>query len=101
MHPDRPVPTRGRIPLSLKLAVTAWMVVWVPAYAVHYGAANFLWISDVALFLTFVAVWRESRLLGSSQLVGVLLASCSRAQRSADAPRGSTSASPARSSRKA
>jgi hypothetical protein len=67
------VPTRGRIPLSLKLAVTTWMAVWVPAYAVHYGAANVLWISDVAVFLTFVAVWTESRLLASSQLVGVLL----------------------------
>jgi hypothetical protein len=64
---------RGRISLSLKLAVTAWMVVCVPAYAVHYGAANFLWVSDVALFLTFVAVWTESRHLASSQLVGVVL----------------------------
>jgi hypothetical protein len=63
----------GRIPLPLKLAVTAWMVVWVPVYAHHYGAANFLWISDVAVFLTFVAVWTGSRLLASSQLVGVLL----------------------------
>jgi hypothetical protein len=40
---------------------------------IHYGAANFLWISDVAVFLTFVAVWTGSRLLASSQLVGVLL----------------------------
>jgi len=63
----------GRIPLPLKLTVTLWMVVWVPVYAHHYGAANFLWISDVAVFLTFVAVWTGSRLLASSQLVGVLL----------------------------
>jgi hypothetical protein len=61
-----------RIPLSVKLAYTAWMAVWIPVYWVHAGPQNFLWLCDVANFLVGLALWLESPLLLSSQAVGVL-----------------------------
>ncbi len=60
------------MPLAAKLAYSAWMAVWVPVYWIHNGPANFLWICDLANFVTLVAIWRESALLVSSQLAGIL-----------------------------
>ena len=65
--------TGRRIPLWLKLAYTAWITVWVPVYWIHNGPDNFLWMCDVANLVVAVAIWRESRLLFSSQAAGVLL----------------------------
>src|SRR5437867_11500922 len=45
----------------------------LPVYLVHYGPANFLWCSDIALIVTGIALWEESRLLASMMAVGVLL----------------------------
>jgi hypothetical protein len=45
----------------------------VPVYAVHYGLANFLWFSDIALLGTLLALWLESPLLASMQAVSVAL----------------------------
>ncbi len=64
---------RNILPLWLKIAYTAWMILWVPAYAGHYGPHNFLWLCDIANFIILIALWTESRLLLSSQLVAVLL----------------------------
>jgi hypothetical protein len=61
------------IPLWLKLAYTVMVTVIVPVYAVHYGLANFLWFSDIALIVTAVALWTENRLLASMMAVAVLL----------------------------
>jgi len=44
------------IALWLKLAYTAMVVAIVPVYYVHYGPANFLWFSDIALVVTAVAL---------------------------------------------
>lgn len=63
----------ARLPLSVKLAWTLWMAVWVPVIWWQNGPANFLWLCDVANFILIVALWRESALLFSSQAVGVLL----------------------------
>ena len=63
---------RPRLPLWIKLAYTLWMLVWVPVYWRENGASNFLWICDFANFVTLAALWAESALLASSQLVGVL-----------------------------
>lgn len=63
----------ARIPLSLKLAYTAWMAVWVPLYWLENGWTNFLWLCDLANFVILVALWRESSLLVSSQLSAVTL----------------------------
>jgi hypothetical protein len=64
---------RGRVPLWLKLACTAFVAVLVPGYWIQYGPQNFLWACDIALFLTVVALWRENAWLASSMAVAVLL----------------------------
>lgn len=66
-------PTRRRIPLWLKLAYTAFMLVLVPVYLQRYGPTNFLYFCDVALFLTLAGLWTESPLLLSLPAVGILL----------------------------
>lgn len=62
-----------RIPLWLKLAYTAWLVVWVPSYWDYYGPYNFLWFCDIANFLFAAAIWIESPLLFSWSAVSVLV----------------------------
>ena len=61
------------IPLWLKISYTLFVAVLVPVYWLHHGPANFLWASNIALFVTVVALWRESRLLASTMAVAVLL----------------------------
>jgi hypothetical protein len=56
----------------VKIAYTLWMLVWVPVYWRANGPANFLWTCDFANFAILLALWRESALVASSQLVGVL-----------------------------
>ena len=63
----------GEVPLGLKLAVTAFLCLLVPVYWRKYGPANFLWFSDIALFGTALALWREDALLASMMAVGVLI----------------------------
>jgi hypothetical protein len=67
--PPSPPP---RVPLAAKLLFTLWVGVWVPVYWYANGPANFLWLCDFANFATLWAFWRESALVASSQLVGVL-----------------------------
>jgi hypothetical protein len=57
----------------VKAAYTAFMVVLVPVYWTKYGPTNFLYFCDVALFLTLVGLWRESRWLLSMSAVGILV----------------------------
>ena len=52
-----------KLPLSLKLAFTAFMAVLVPVYWMHYGPLKFLYFCDLALLLTLAGVWLESPLL--------------------------------------
>ena len=61
------------IPFWLKIAYTLFVTVLVPVYWVHHGPANFLWACDIALLVTVVTLWRESRLLASMMAVAVLL----------------------------
>ena len=61
-----------RLPLWLKVAYTAFVVVLVPIYWVNYGPANFLYFCDLALLLTLAAIWLESPLLASMPAVGIL-----------------------------
>ena len=64
--------TGGSIPLALKIVYTAFMAVLIPVYWTNYGPANFFYFCDVALFLTLVGIWLESRLLISMAAVGIL-----------------------------
>src|SRR5437016_292744 len=61
----------GTIPLSLKVGYALFVAVLVPVYWRQYGPSNFLWFSDLALFITLAAVWLESPLLASMQAVSV------------------------------
>ncbi len=63
---------RGRIPLWIKIAYGLFLGVLVPVYWQHYGPSNFLWASDIALFIVFLAVCFENRLLNSMMAIGVL-----------------------------
>lgn len=63
----------GAISLWVKVPYTLFVCVLVPVYWDAHGPANFLWGSDVALFVTLLAVWIESRLLASMMAIGVLL----------------------------
>ena len=60
------------MPLWLKFAYTAFMIVLVPVYWHYYGPTNFLYFCDVALFLTLAGLWLESPLLISMCAVGIL-----------------------------
>ena len=62
-----------RVPLWLKVAFTAFVIVWVPVYWPELGPENFLWFCDLANFLILFALWTESPLLFSSQAVSTLL----------------------------
>ncbi len=64
---------RSRIPLSLKIAWTAWLLVWAPVYWKQYGAQNFLYFCDLGNVLIAMALWTESRLIFSWQAVGLLV----------------------------
>jgi hypothetical protein len=62
-----------RVPLWLKLAWTAWLVVWAPVYWRQYGAQNFLYFCDIGNILIGAALWLESPLIFSAQATGLLL----------------------------
>jgi hypothetical protein len=64
--------TTGRIPLWLKTLYGLFLCVLVPVYWHHNGPANFLWASDIALLLVFVALCSERPLLNSMMAIGVL-----------------------------
>jgi hypothetical protein len=68
------MPTRipAPVPLWLNLALTGFVIVLIPIYWRHYGWHNFLWLSDIALFLTVVSLWRTSPLINSMLGIGVL-----------------------------
>ena len=61
------------IPVWVKLAYTAFIAVLVPIYLKNYGPSNFVYLCDLALFLTFAAVWTENPLLAGIPAVGIFL----------------------------
>jgi hypothetical protein len=60
------------VPLWLQLVYTLFVLVLVPVYWKHYGPANFLWFSDIALFSAGIVLWTENHLLLSMTAVGML-----------------------------
>jgi hypothetical protein len=62
---------RGRFPLWLKVAWTAWLLVWAPFYWQHYGPQNFLWFCDMSNIVVGVGLWLESPLLFSTQVLSI------------------------------
>ncbi len=70
---DRNRQANSRIPLWLKLAWTAWVLLWAPLYWKYYGAQNFLYFCDLGNLLIVIGLWMESRLILSWQAVGLLV----------------------------
>ncbi|MGH7224096.1 MAG: hypothetical protein ACRELF_12775, partial [Gemmataceae bacterium] len=66
-------PRARRIPVALKVALTAFVIVQVFFYWSTYGPTNFLYFCDVALYLTLVSVLTEKRLPASMAAVGILI----------------------------
>ncbi|HEX6802521.1 MAG TPA: hypothetical protein VF133_02495 [Terriglobales bacterium] len=64
---------QARIPVSLKIGWTLFVVVWAPVYWKQYGAQNFLFYCDIGNLLILAGLWIESRLLISWQSVGLLV----------------------------
>jgi hypothetical protein len=66
-------PATARVPLTLKLAYTAFMAVLIPVYWHYYGPTNFLYFCDTALLLTLIGIWPENAVLISMCCVGILV----------------------------
>lgn len=58
--------------LWIKVPYTLFVIILIPTYWRVRGPANFLWFSDIALFLGLAALWLENRLLASMMAVGML-----------------------------
>src|SRR3990167_1796461 len=54
------------------LLFTMFVVFLIPVYTYYYGVQNFLWLSDIGLFLTMIALWKQSVLVMSMAAVGML-----------------------------
>ena len=67
------IPVDAVLPLWLKIAYTLFVLVLIPIYLKHWGAGNFLWFSDIALFGTLLALWLESGVIASMMAISVLL----------------------------
>jgi len=61
------------LPLWLKIAWTAMVLVIVLIYWRHLGPANFLWFSDIALFMLVAGLWLESSFIVSLSACMVLV----------------------------
>lgn len=51
---------------------TLYLAILIPIYTKHYGLQNFLWLSDIGLFLTYLGLLIQSPLLISMVVIGVL-----------------------------
>lgn len=52
--------------------ITFFIIILLPVYKKNYGLQNFLWLSDIALFLTAIALWLHSPLLTSTIILTML-----------------------------
>jgi len=57
----------------LRWAAAAWTALYLPAYAVAYGFANFLFLCNLSVILVAIGLWTCRRVLLSSQAVAILL----------------------------
>jgi hypothetical protein len=57
---------------TLQIAMAIFLIILIPYYWHRYGLANFLWLSDVGLFLTALALWFHSPLCISMVTIGIL-----------------------------
>ena len=62
-----------RLPCRIKVLYTLFLLILVQVYWQQYGVANFLWGSDIALFLLLVAILFETSLPASMMALAVLV----------------------------
>lgn len=62
----------NEIILLIASLLTIFIMVLVPIYWKNYGPQNFLWLSDIGLFLTMIALWVHSSLLISVVVIAIL-----------------------------
>lgn len=60
-------------PLPVKIAYTLFVAILFPVYLKKYGWTNFLWFSDVAFFVSWLALLTESSLLASMMALASLI----------------------------
>jgi hypothetical protein len=60
-------------PFWLKATAILFLCIFIPAHLRYSGPANFLWLSDIGLFGTVLALLLGSRLLASMMLLATLL----------------------------
>lgn len=70
---DTPQLRKTPLPRGVKILYTLFVFILVPAYWHHYGPANFLWGSDIALFLLLVGIHLETPLPASMMALAVLV----------------------------
>ena len=61
------------MPLWVQVAYAVFLAVLIPLYWWRYGPGNFLWFSDIALFLAGVSLYTQAPLPASMAAVAVLL----------------------------
>jgi len=61
------------VPMWVCIACSVWVAILIPAYIRHFGWANFLWFSDLSLFMTVAALWLNSQWLFSMAIISVVL----------------------------
>lgn len=66
---------RRSLPMWVKVAYTVFFFPWIVEGYFAYGPANLLWLCNICNLLLIYGVWRESRIIFSSQLLAVLLTS--------------------------
>lgn len=57
----------------IKYFLTIFVLILIPVYVHYYGWQNFLWLSDIGLFLSILGLWLHMPLLMSMAVVGVML----------------------------
>jgi hypothetical protein len=67
-----PGPEQLEIPVALKVGSGAFLLLVAIVYWREYGPSNFLWLSDLGLACTTLAIIFENRFLASMAAVGVL-----------------------------
>ncbi len=69
----QPTAVKPGLPLTLKLAFSIWIVIWIPSVIALLGPQNFFYVCNLANLLILIGLWRESRLLLSMQWLAVAL----------------------------
>lgn len=62
----------NRVLWILKVIGILFLAILIPVYWHHYGPSNFLWLSDIGLFLMVLAVVIEKRWPASMVMVGIM-----------------------------